>query len=117
MTNEELILKKLDELAAEVKEVRTEIKDVGTESASEFKKVRADSSEMKVNQVKLEGDLGALESKMGGKLGTLATKFEAYIADVRERKTDTNERWKIAGIITSGCLALVSLFLSILNRR
>ena len=40
MTNEELILKKLDELAAEVKEVRTEIKDVGTESASEFKKVR-----------------------------------------------------------------------------
>ena len=109
MTNEELILKKLDELAAEVKEVRTE-------SASEFKKVRDDSSEMKVNQVKLEGDLGALESKMGGKLDTLAAKFEAYLADVRERKTDTNERWKIAGIIASGCLALVSLFLSILNR-
>ena len=109
MTNEELILKKLDELAAEIKEVRTE-------SASEFKKVRDDSSEMKVNQVKLEGDLGALESKMGGKLDTLAAKFEAYLADVRERKTDTNERWKIAGIITSGCLALVSLFLSILNR-
>ena len=110
MTNEELILKKLDELAAEIKEVRTE-------SASEFKKVRDDSSEMKVNQVKLEGDLGALESKMGGKLDTLAAKFEAYLADVRERKTDTNERWKIAGIIASGCLALVSLFLSILNRR
>ena len=109
MTNEELILKKLDELAAEIKEVRTE-------SASEFKKVRADSSEMKVNQVKLEGALGALESKMGGKLDTLAAKFEAYLADVRERKTDTNERWKIAGIIASGCLALVSLFLSILNR-
>ncbi len=109
MTNEELILKKLDELAAEIKEVRAE-------SASEFKKVRDDSSEMKVNQVKLEGDLGALESKMGGKLDTLAAKFEAYLADVRERKTDTNERWKIAGIIASGCLALVSLFLSILNR-
>ena len=109
MTNEELILKKLDELAAEIKEVRTE-------SASEFKKVRDDSSEMKVNQVKLEGDLGALASKMGGKLDTLAAKFEAYLADVRERKTDTNERWKIAGIIASGCLALVSLFLSILNR-
>ena len=109
MTNEELILKKLDELAAEIKEVRAE-------SASEFKKVRDDSSEMKVNQVKLEGALGALESKMGGKLDTLAAKFEAYLADVRERKTDTNERWKIAGIIASGCLALVSLFLSILNR-
>ena len=109
MTNEELILKKLDELAAEVKEVRTE-------AASEFKKVRDDNSELKVNQVKLEGALRALESKMGGKLDTLAAKFEAYLADVRERKTDTNERWKIAGIIASGCLALVSLFLSILNR-
>ena len=109
MTNEELILKKLDELATEIKEVRTE-------AASEFKKVRADNSEMKVNQVKLEGDFRALESKLGGKLDTLATKFEAYITDMRERKTDTNERWKIAGIITSGCLALVSLFLSILRR-
>ena len=109
MTNEELILKKLDELATEIKEVRAE-------AASEFKKVRADNSEMKVNQAKLEGDFRALESKMGGKLDTLATKFETYITDMRERKTDTNERWKIAGIITSGCLALVSLFLSILRR-
>ena len=99
MTNEELILKKLDELAAEIKEVRTE-------SASEFKKVRDDSSEMKVNQVKLEG-----------KLDTLEAKFDGHVADMRERKTDTNERWKIAGIIASGCLALVSLFLSMLNRR
>ena len=98
MTNEELILKKLDELAAEIKEVRTE-------AASEFKKVRADNSEMKVNQVKVEG-----------KLDTLEAKFDSHIAAMRERKSDTNERWKIAGIITSGCLALVSLFLSILRR-
>ena len=68
MTNEELILKKLDELAAEIKEVRTE-------SASEFKKVRDDSSEMKVNQVKLEG-----------KLDTLEAKFDGHVADMRERK-------------------------------
>ena len=95
MTNEELILKKLDELAAEIKEVRAE-------SASEFKKVRDDSSEMKVNQVKLEG-----------KLDTLEAKFDGHVADMRERKTDTNEQWKIAGIIASGCLAIVSLFLSL----
>ena len=105
MTNEELILKKLDELATEIKEVRTEIKEVRAEAASEFKKVRDDGSEMKVNQVKVEG-----------KLDTLEAKFDSHIADMRERKTDTNERWKIAGIITSGCLALVSLFLSILRR-
>ena len=105
MTNEELILKKLDELATEIKEVRSEIKEVRAEAASEFKKVRDDGSEMKVNQVKLEGKLDTLEAKVDG-----------HITDMRERKTDTNERWKIAGIITSGCLALVSLFLSILRR-
>ena len=90
MTNEELILKKLDELAAEIKEVRSEVKEV-----------RSDGSEMKVNQ-----------AKMGGKLDTLEAKFDGHVADVRERKGDTNERWKIAGIIASGCLAIVSLFVS-----
>ena len=113
MTNEELILKKLDELTAEVKEVRSEIKDVRSESTTEFKKVREDAADTKVHQARLEGELRALESKMGGKLDTLATKLEAYIADTRERKGDTNERWKIAGIIASGCLAIVSLFLSL----
>ncbi len=105
MTNEELILKKLDELTAEIKEVRSE-------SATEFKKVREDAADTKVHQARLEGELRALESKMGGKLDTLATKLEAHIADTRERKGDRNERWKIAGIIASGCLAIVSLFVS-----
>ena len=110
MTNEELILKKLDELTAEVKEVRSE-------SATEFKKVREDAADTKVHQARLEGELRALESKMGGKLDTLATKLEAHIADTRERKGDTNERWKIAGIIASGCLAIVSLFVSFFSNR
>ena len=105
MTNEELILKKLDELTAEVKEVRSEIKDVRSEAATEFKKVREDAADTKVHQVRLEGELRAL-----------ATKLEAHIADTRERKGDTNERWKIAGIIASGCLAIVSLFLSLFNK-
>ena len=110
MTNEELILKKLDELTAEIKEVRSE-------SATEFKKVREDAADTKVHQARLEGELRALESKMGGKLDTLATKLEAHIADTRERKGDTNERWKIAGIIASGCLAIVSLFVSFFSNR
>ena len=91
MTNEELILKKLDELAVEIKEVRSEIKDV-----------RSDGAEMKVNQAKFDG-----------KLATLEAKFDGHIADMRERKSDTNERWKIAGIIASGCLAIVSLLVSL----
>ena len=104
MTNEELILKKLDELIAEVKEVRSEIKEVRSESATEFKKIRSNMSEIKASQ-----------ARMVGKLETLGAKLDSYFADMHERKSGTNEWWKIAGIIASGCLAIVSLFLSLLK--
>ena len=42
----------------------------------------------------------------------LATKLDDYIAGVRERKGDTNERWKVGGIIASGCLAILSIIFS-----
>ena len=46
MTNEELILKKLDELIVEVKEMRSEIKDGRSESTTAFKKIRSNMSEI-----------------------------------------------------------------------
>ena len=84
MTNEELILKKLEEMAGELKEVRE------------------DQVQIKVNQAHQEGNLKVL-----------AAKFDDYIAGARERKADTNERWKIGGIIASGCLAILSIILSL----
>ena len=84
MTNEELILKKLEEMAGELKEVRE------------------DQVQIKVNQAHHEGNLKVL-----------AAKFDDYIADARERKADTNERWKIGGIIAAGCLAILSIILSL----
>ena len=84
MTNEELILKKLEEMAGELKEIRE------------------DQVQIKVNQAHQEGNLKVL-----------AAKFDDYIADARERKADTNERWKIGGIIASGCLAIISIILSL----
>lgn len=84
MSNEELILKKLEEVTVELKEARE------------------DWAQIKVNQAHHEGNLKVL-----------AAKFDDYIADARERKADTNERWKIGGIIAAGCLAILSIILSL----
>ena len=84
MSNEELILKKLEEMAVELKESRE------------------DWAQIKVSQAHHEGNLKVL-----------AAKFDDYIADARERKADTNERWKIGGIIAAGCLAILSIILSL----
>jgi len=40
-------------------------------------------------------------------------KLDTFIASVQERKADRNERWKIAGIIISFSVAVVSLIISI----
>ena len=84
MANIELILKKLEEVTVELKESRE------------------DWTQIKVSQVHQEGNLKVL-----------AAKFDDYIAGARERKADTNERWKIGGIIASGCLAILSIILSL----
>ena len=86
--------------------MRSEIKDGRSESTPAFKKIRSNMSEIKAIQARLEG-----------KLDTLEAKLDSYFSDMRERKGDTNERWKIAGIIASGCLAIVSLFLSLLKNN
>ncbi len=83
---------------------------------TEVKDIRKDSAEQKVHQTKLEGDLHLLDSELKGQLGRLETKFDAFIANMREQKTDTNEWWKVGGIIVSCGIAVVSLVLSILTR-
>ena len=85
--------------------VDSEMKDGFNSVDSELKEIREDSTEMKVNQ-----------TRHGGKLETLEMKLDAFIDNMRDRKADTNERWKISGIIISCGVALVSLILSILTR-
>ncbi len=90
---------------SDVKGVHSEMKDGFNSVDSELKEIREDSTEMKVNQ-----------TRHGGKLETLEMKLDAFIDNMRDRKADTNERWKISGIIISCGVALVSLILSILTR-
>ena len=96
---------RITNIDTEVKDIRTEVKDIGK-----------DNAEMKVHQTKLEGDLHLLDSDLKGQLGRLETKFDAFIANMREQKADTSERWKVGGIIVSCGIAVVSLVLSILTR-
>ena len=96
---------RITNIDTEVKDIRTEVKDIGK-----------DNAEMKVHQTKLEGDLHLLDSNLKGQLGRLETKFDAFIANMREQKADTSERWKVGGIIVSCGIAVVSLVLSILTR-
>ena len=130
MNKEDLILQKLETMETDLKNVRSEVKDVRSEMIvvryemngrmdkieSKLEVVNADFAEMRVNQAKQAGDLHTLEVKIDGKLETLETKLDSLIENTRERKQDTNERWKIGGIIVSCGVAVVSLILSILTR-
>ena len=123
MNKEDLILQKLETMETDLKNVRSEVKDVRSEVndrmdkiESKLEVVNADFAEMKVNQAKQAGDLHTLEAKIDGKLETLETKLDGLIENTRDRKLETNERWKIGGIIISCAVAVVSLVLSILTR-
>ena len=112
MNKEDLILQKLESMETDIKDVRSEIKNIHFE----LKDVREDASEMKVNQAKHEGSLHTMETKMNGEFQRLETKLDGLIESMRERKLDTNERWKIGGIVVSCGVAVLSLILSILTR-
>ena len=123
MNKEDLILQKLDSMDADLKTVRSEVKDVRSEVndrmdkiESKLEVVNSDFAEMKVSQAKQAGDLHTLEAKMDGKLQTLESKLDGLIENMRDRRIDTNERWKVGGIIVSCGVAVLSLILSILTR-
>ena len=137
MNTEDLILQKLESMDTELKNVRSEIRDVRSEIRdvrsemndrmdkmdtklkdvdAEIREIRDDALEMKINQAKHAGDLHTLDAKVDGKFQTLNTKIDGLIENARERRVDTNERWKIGGIIVSCGVAVVSIILSILTR-
>ena len=70
MTNEELILKSLDRLESEVRDVRKDVSDI------------------KAGQKALEVSQKALEVSL-----------DAHIAYGKDRKSDRDQRWTVRGII------------------
>ena len=134
MDREELILQKLSELSEDVKDLRKnvgglqkDITDVKLQQADD--RLRSETAD-----IKLAGDLQRLEAKIDGGFGTSGgqtnsrfttgriqtnSKFttagiqnDSVVANISERKTDTNERWKIGGIIASTAIAVLALIKS-----
>ena len=106
MDRDELILQKLSELSEDVKDLR---KNVGglQKDITDVKLQQADDRRRsETADVKLAGDLRRIESELKGDLQRVESKIDSVVTNISERKADTNERWKIGGIIVSIFLAV-----------
>ena len=87
-----------------------------TSLESEVAEIRKEQVALGINQAKLEGKLVTLETKLGGKLENLEMKVDNFLSNMRERKADSGERWKVGGIIASCSIAIAALIMTILSR-
>ena len=112
MDRDELILQKLSELAEDVKDLR---KNVGglQKDITDVKLQQADDRRRsETADVKLAASLERIESELKTELRRVEAKIDGVVTNIGERKTDTNERWKIGGIIVSSVLAILALIKS-----
>ena len=134
MDRDELILQKLSELAEDVKDLRRNVGGLQKDITDVKLQQADDRRRSETADIKLAGDLQRLESKLASGLDRLESKIDGGLARVEskltadsqrveskidsvvtkisERKTDTNERWKIGGIIVSSILAILALIKS-----
>ena len=130
MDRDELILQKLSELSEDVKDLRKnvgglqkDITDVKLQQADDRR--RSETADIKLAgdlqrleskidgvESKLTADLQRVESKIDGGLERVEAKIDGIVTNISERKTDTNERWKIGGIIASTSIAILAFIKS-----
>ena len=123
MDRDELILQKLSELAEDVKDLRKnvgglqkDITDVKLQQADDRR--RSETADVKLAasleriESKLTTDLQRVEAEVKTDLRRVEAKIDGVITNIGERKADTNERWKIGGIIVSTTIAILALIKS-----
>ncbi len=123
MDREELILEKLSELSEDIKDLRRnvgglqkDITDIKLQQVDDRR--RSETADVKLAgdlqrlEAKMDGDLQRLEAKMDGDFQRLEAKIDGVITNIGEGKTDTNERWKIGGIIVSTAIAVLAFIKS-----
>ena len=134
MDRDELILQKLSELSEDVKDLRKnvgglqkDITDVKLQQADDRR--RSETADVKLAaslerieskltadlqrvESKLTADLQGVESKLTTDLQRVESKVDNVVTNISERKTDTNERWKIGGIIVSTSIAILAFIKS-----
>lgn len=123
MDRDELILQKLSELAEDVRDLQKnvgglqkDITDVKLQQADDRR--RSETADVKLAasleriESKLTTDLQRVEAEVKTDLRRVEAKIDGVITNIGERKTDTNERWKIGGIIVSTAIAILALIKS-----
>ena len=77
-----------------------------------LEKAKDDRHKIRVGVTKLEGDLHALDLRLSGKLDKQEVKFDAFVENTHDRRSETKERLKVGGIIASCCIAVASFIYS-----
>ena len=123
MDREELILEKLSELSENVKDLRKnvdslqkDITDVKIQQADDRRRSETADVQLAASleriESKLTTDLQRVEAEVKTDLRRVEAKIDGVITNIGERKADTNERWKIGGIIVSTAIAILALIKS-----
>ena len=123
MDRDELILQKLSELAEDVKDLRKnvgglqkDITDVKLQQADDRRRSETADVKLAASLERIEStlttDLQRVESKIDVGLDRVESKIDSVVTNISERKVDTNERWKIGGIIVSTTIAILALIKS-----
>ena len=123
MDRDELILQKISEVAEDVKDLRKnvgglqkDITDVKLQQADDRR--RSETADVKLAasleriEARLTTDLQRVEAEVKTDLRRVEAKIDGVITNISERKADTNERWKIGGIIVSSAIAILALIKS-----
>ena len=86
-----------------------------TRLESEVAEIRKEQGAQSVDHAKLEGQIVTSETKLDVNLANLEMKVDNFLSNMREQKADTDERWKIGGIVASCGIAIAVLILSVLT--
>ena len=96
MEKDELILQKLAELSAELRDTRSEVKDMRTEFSTELKDIR---SELKDTQLQLFTELKDIRSEFSNELKDvrkLVDRVQQDVGDVKLRQADFRNEFQTA---------------------
>ena len=114
MNKEDLILQKLEEIAVQQQDIAAQLQ---AQDAAQAARTANLESEVKQNQAEIKGELRALDTKLKGMVGALEQRLTTFIANMRERQLDRDERRKIGlgSLVVAACAAAASLTLSLIT--
>ena len=123
MDRDELILQKLSALAEDVRDLRknvahiqSDVTDIRLQQADDRRQWETANvklaAELQRVEAKVDSGLERVEAKLTAELQRVEAKVDGVVTNIGERKEDTNERWKVGGIIVSSAIAILAFIKS-----